>query len=955
MKVGPYEVVGTLGRGGMGQVHEAVSPRGETVAIKVLHRLDPGTRARFERERRLLGSLGEVEGFVPILDAGEVAGEPYLVMPLLPGGTLRERLARGTIPVEEALGVARALARAMARAHERGIVHRDLKPENVLFTAEGAPGSGPARPLIADLGLAKHFRRDLPGASQSRSFSQAGEMRGTLGYMPPEQMKDARSVGPQADVFALGAILFECLSGVAPFAGDTVAETLARLDQGPARSVRDLRADVPEWLARVVARALARNLHERYRDALELERALAPGAAPRRVRWLVAGAAAFALAAGGAGLALGPARGTPAPGPPPVAPPAPTPAPSPVAPPTPAPPPGAQASPLLDEDLRFACRGFLESPHLRLVRSIGRTDGKVLDGIGAIAFFPDGKRLATGGSGMDPTAKVWDAGTRRELLTLVGNAFALRDVAVSGDGRRVVTLEEQGKLCVFAIPGEAGSPREIAPERVVPVGAPVSAFALFQDGRRALVATREPIGVTVLDLESGTKLQGFEGSDKVEAKSLALSSDERAAVGAGVDGSIRFWQVESGRVRETTNLPRALSATFARRSLMALVVTEAGTLEELDLDKPRNRERPLPGPVVRLAVAASGREVVLEGSGGLTWWDGKSPGGRINVGPCTAIAVSPAGDLVFGAREGALHAWTLPSGERLAEPDAGHGGRIVTVGFSPDGKRLLSLGTDGSVRTSEVATGKQLFGVTEPGTPAGAALVGDGVAIAAADRIREVTPAVMTMLGARKPRAGRITAFVLSPGQESYALGTEGGDVLLLDRASRSDEPRWRAHLGDEEVAALAFDAQGNRLLAGGGKGQLALLDAATGQSIRSFDNPRDVAVTCVAFVPGGTGALSASRDGFMRLWDTETTGPKALFRHARDVHALAVSPDGKLAASGSSDLTLRLWDLERRDQLDSLDMSCGPDFPTALAFSPDGKSLVAGTRRGVVLELEVR
>jgi hypothetical protein len=157
-----------------------------TLAIKVLiGATDPEAIVHFERETRLLASLGQADGFVPILDAGNEAGKPYLVMPLLTGGTLRARLTKGPLAATEAIALVRALAQALGRAHERGIVHRDLKPENVLFTGEGEP-------LVADLGLAKHFRRDVPGAERSQSLSASGLIAGTPGYMAPEQIDDAR-------------------------------------------------------------------------------------------------------------------------------------------------------------------------------------------------------------------------------------------------------------------------------------------------------------------------------------------------------------------------------------------------------------------------------------------------------------------------------------------------------------------------------------------------------------------------------------------------------------------------------------------------------------------------------------------------------------------------------------------------------------------------------------------
>src|SRR5688572_13925602 len=161
MRLGPYEVVNYLGQGGMGTVVRARAPDGREVAIKMLRKPDSGEAvARFERERRLVQALGREAGFVPLLDAGETASGPYLVMPFLAGGTLRDRLEKGPLPVDDAIALLHKLSKALGHAHERGIMHRDLKPENVLFTDKGEP-------LVADLGLAKHFEHTSPGASQS--------------------------------------------------------------------------------------------------------------------------------------------------------------------------------------------------------------------------------------------------------------------------------------------------------------------------------------------------------------------------------------------------------------------------------------------------------------------------------------------------------------------------------------------------------------------------------------------------------------------------------------------------------------------------------------------------------------------------------------------------------------------------------------------------------------------
>jgi serine/threonine protein kinase/regulator of sirC expression with transglutaminase-like and TPR domain len=290
LEVGPYRLLSEIGRGGGGVVFRARSAAGEEVALKVLAQSGLEAFARFDRERRLLASLGADAGFVPLLDAGrDAAGRFFLVMPFVAGGTLRDRLRRGPLEVPETVELGTALARALARAHERGIVHRDLKPENVMFDAAG-------RPLVADLGLAKHFREDAAGASQSVSFSRSGGLGGTAGYMPREQMHDAKNAGPAADVFALGAILHECLSGEPAFLAPSAPDLLALVEEGIVARLSRLRSDVPEGLERVLLRALACEPGERYQDGRELLVAL-EGRSRRSRRLLALGALVLLFAA----------------------------------------------------------------------------------------------------------------------------------------------------------------------------------------------------------------------------------------------------------------------------------------------------------------------------------------------------------------------------------------------------------------------------------------------------------------------------------------------------------------------------------------------------------------------------------------------------------------------------------------------------------------------------------
>jgi len=376
VRLGPYELLDEIGRGGLGAVYRARGADGRIFAIKVL--LNPGARLaseRFERETRLLAELGD--GFVPILDQGSAPQGPYLVMPLLEGGTLRDRLnRRGALGADETLALARTLAGALGRAHAAGIVHRDLKPENVLYTLDG-------RALVADLGMAKHFDESAPGAATSVSLSKTGMFRGTPGYMALEQMRDAKHAGPPADVFALGAILHECLSGESAFAGSTPLEVIDKVERGERRALSSREA--PRFLLAAIERALEPHADERFADASAFAAALEPSAAKdaraRRPRALVAVVVVSALAALGTTTALVVAKmrttgasstGASATG---VVPPDDG--------PVDLPPPGA--------DLPRLARGFARSKRASLARVLGSWAFRGLPGPpGEVAFAPDG-------------------------------------------------------------------------------------------------------------------------------------------------------------------------------------------------------------------------------------------------------------------------------------------------------------------------------------------------------------------------------------------------------------------------------------------------------------------------------------------------------------------------------------------------------------------------------------
>ena len=231
-KIGPYEVIGLIGQGGMGEVWQARDTKlDRDVALKVLPEAftqDPDRLARFEREAKVLASLNH-PNIGSIYGLEEAEGIRALVLELVEGPTLADRIKQGPIPLDEALPIAKQIAEALEAAHEQGVIHRDLKPANIKVKADGTV-------KVLDFGLAKAFQPDPsdPKLSQSPTISltaaatQMGMVIGTAAYMSPEQAS-GKTVDKRADVWAFGVVLYEMLTGTRPFVGDDVSKTLAHV------------------------------------------------------------------------------------------------------------------------------------------------------------------------------------------------------------------------------------------------------------------------------------------------------------------------------------------------------------------------------------------------------------------------------------------------------------------------------------------------------------------------------------------------------------------------------------------------------------------------------------------------------------------------------------------------------------------------------------------------------
>jgi hypothetical protein len=526
----------------------------------------------------------------------------------------------------------------MGRAHAKGVVHRDLKPDNVLFTGDGTP-------LVADLGLAKHFRREGPAASVS--LSRSGELRGTFGYMPIEQMTDSKTVGPPADVFALGAILYECFAGAPAFEGETVAEVASKIGSGELAPLVRARPSVPGWLASVIERALARDAKDRFPDAAAFATALSRPARSSRGVVLLAGAATLAVAVLGAWWIRRAPFVEPAPKPP-------TPTTHEIARPpvvVAAPkPPGriklgavprrevaiGWISPQVYYHPRNHSLVLAAEPEYRaalwdldrkeMVRAFGEPR-TVTNKARAFAFSSDGERVAVGLYGVesDRTVRVYETASGRELgplpaahgdrtpFSLVSNALGAATVfrvAFLPDGR-LLSAGHDGTARAWTV--GTGAPFVLGmPEQKQTHGSDVTSLAVSERG----VVTTGDDSITLLWEQAGDSWREVDRYASPNHRSnfqCAAVSPDRKLVLLGADsGEVHLWRPGSGAaaIWPSPHRGAVASVAFLPGGAQALTCDRETGLCVWDVKDARVIDR-RPGPVVWVDPSGDGSAVLV--------------------------------------------------------------------------------------------------------------------------------------------------------------------------------------------------------------------------------------------------------------------------------------------------------------------------------------------------------
>lgn len=917
-----YQILREIHRGGQGVVYQAIQESTKRkVAIKILLEgpyASRSARRRFEREIELIAQLKH-PNIIGVFHSGRTPdGRQYCVMDYVRGVPLDAYVREKKLALENALALFAKVCEAVNYAHQKGVIHRDLKPSNILVDTEGEP-------RVLDFGLAK-----MVSGPAETAVSLTGQVVGTLPYMSPEQSRgNPDEIDIRTDVYALGVILYQMLTGQYPYpVAGQMADVLKHIAETPPtppsrswkrdrgvteRTTKRVRAGacpIDDEVQTIVLRTLAKERERRYQTAGELARDIGhylndePIEAKRESGWyvlkkslrkyrvpvtvgtiMVISIAAFGVVVSYyahwervARIDAIAAKEESA----------------------------IQERVATEEKEKAEKSEFLSRQRLyatRLALALSSYEHREID------------RLQQALDSCQPDSRHWEWYWLKKLADRSSLTFGTEQAplvcAMSRDGELVASSNLSGNITIWTCDGQ--ETRTIGGARI-----PVFALALHPSGK--LVASVDGYGMlNVHDVEKRNKIWGPVATlltglgPKTISPALSFSPDGTLIAFGCVDKLV-LWNAATGEnVRSwRTHTGSVMSISFSSDGKHLVTGSADSTLklwnvatgDELQTFTGHN------GAVYSVAFSPGDKRIISGGEDKtIRLWDSKN-GTEICVlnghtGAVSSVAMSPAGHRVIsGGNDRTIRVWEADSGEE-ALTLLGHLDSVAYVACGPSGKRILSLG-GGEIKTWDLNLSPLpvSFNTQNNAAPINA-LGGLGISFAVNSDGTQMVLGQLGRVGLLGKASGTLRSFDLTSGSETHTFGEHRSAVL-----------------------AVAFSSDGSRVLSGGfstsgllgieKSGFAALWDASSGEQMRVFSKGATRAPTqegnmgvvfAVAISPSGRFVASAGTDRVLRLWNSDTGEAVRTFSgHDGDIVCVAFSPDGNLIASGSVDGTVRVW-----------------------------------------------
>jgi WD40 repeat protein/serine/threonine protein kinase len=904
-----YEILGLLGRGGKGVVYKARQIQlNRLVALKMIL---SGPHASVSDVMRFMGEAEAVAhlhhpNIVQIYEVNQHEGLPYCVLEYVEGGSLQQKLRGAPVQPQEAANLIESLARAIHAAHLTGIVHRDLKPANVLLTRAG-------QPKITDFGLAKRLET-------GNSITGSGDVLGTPSYMSPEQADGMSGrVGPRSDVYALGAILYELLTGRPPFRGVTTMDTLRQVVSDEPVPPRRLQPKLPADLETICLKALTKEPNRRYATAEDLAddlrryskhepiRARPAGTIERLSRWarrnpIIASLVSVTLATIVTAIAflwvawsqesrqrhlaeqqtqLAEVR---------------------------------NADNELDHGIDLCGQGEIHAGVLWMSRSLRHTPTSAHELERTIRASIAAWRVHT--HHLDAILQPPPNDESSVSLQSPGrerNPVAINAVAYCKDGRHVVTAGFGRYAARLWSVDDGTLVRELRHD------GPVFAVDCSPDSRYILTGSLGRVTgglATLWDLATGTALREFKHSD-LPVFAVGFSADGKRIVTGCRGGDVYVWDTSTGE----------RLATFPHTTPVRSVAFH---------------------PNGRLIATGTGDEVGDDNA--VRIWDIETR--QLVVAPLlqrgfvNAVAFSPNGRTMAAACDDkAVYLW---HGSRFTPlgPPLLHKDEAKSVAFSPDSRRVITGSRDKTARIWSASSREQI-----------------GAPLLHQDEVRAVAfgpDNTTVMVGCRDgtarlwrvniqaplpsfPHKDRVSAVAVAPGDRRIATGYGNGALEVWD--AETSDWIWGKHAHDDSIEAIRFSPDGRFLMTLGADRAAIIWDAESKQRIHVLKHKSET--RCASYSPNGRLLGIGCQDGSASVWDTVTGELVSSVRQSECLRAIVFHSDGSTFITGSEDGTAQQWDIHS-GQARAAPIGQSTNV-NAVAFSDDARQMLTGRKDGSV------